>query len=220
MEVDSRVSDAVQQWRCELTGGTERVVDVSLMSWTPLDATQQVNPWDWASQHVPPFPTAHEATLAWWLKLRRLVEAQPGAESTSQSSTEPRPRGRYNELFAQLTWNTAAALELLAGMEQERRWLHNHLAGSADKDFIPVADAANHFPRPPSRATIWRWVLNGVRGQKLATVLVGGRRFTSAAAIHQSFLERLNPAVAADKVDERRRRQAIAPNTSSRRAVS
>ncbi|MDZ4685310.1 MAG: hypothetical protein SH850_09485 [Planctomycetaceae bacterium] len=146
MDVDSRVSDAVFQWRCELTGGAECVVEVSLMSWTPLEGTQATNPWDWASQHVPPFPTAHEATLAWWLKLRRLVEAQCGAESTSQSQTDPRPPGRYSELFAQLTWNTAAALELLAGMEQERRWLHNHFAGTVD-------DARRPFP------TYDQWIL-------------------------------------------------------------
>lgn len=26
-------------------------------------------------------------------------------------------------------------------------------------------------------ATIWRWVLHGVRGQRLPTILVGGRRY-------------------------------------------
>ncbi|MDZ4685309.1 MAG: DUF1580 domain-containing protein [Planctomycetaceae bacterium] len=76
-------------------------------------------------------------------------------------------------------------------------------------DFIPISQAGKHFPSSRSRATVWRWILNGVRGQKLATILIGGRRFTSAAAI-QSFLERLNPAVADDKVGERRRRQAMA----------
>ena len=29
-------------------------------------------------------------------------------------------------------------------------------------------------------STIWRWYLNGVRGRKLSTILIGGRRFVRA----------------------------------------
>lgn len=36
-------------------------------------------------------------------------------------------------------------------------------------------------------ATVWRWRLHGIRGQKLRTVLIGGRRFVMAADL-QDFL--------------------------------
>lgn len=36
-------------------------------------------------------------------------------------------------------------------------------------------------------ATIWRWSLNGVRGRKLKTFLVGGRRFVRASDL-EAFL--------------------------------
>jgi hypothetical protein len=43
----------------------------------------------------------------------------------------------------------------------------------------------------PHIATIWRWVLYGVRGQRLESVIIGGRRYTSEEAI-QRFLFALN----------------------------
>jgi Helix-turn-helix domain/Protein of unknown function (DUF1580) len=38
-------------------------------------------------------------------------------------------------------------------------------------------------------ATVWRWVLTGVRGRKLPTILVGGRRYVLAADL-EAFLAR------------------------------
>ena len=50
---------------------------------------------------------------------------------------------------------------------------------------VPVGAAGSLIPwhQPPSRATIWRWILSGVRGRKLESVRIGGRRFTSEQAI-------------------------------------
>jgi len=36
-------------------------------------------------------------------------------------------------------------------------------------------------------ASIWRWVLHGVRGRKLPTVLIGGRRYVLKESL-ESFL--------------------------------
>lgn len=36
-------------------------------------------------------------------------------------------------------------------------------------------------------STVWRWVLRGVRGRKLATVTIGGRRYILAASL-EAFL--------------------------------
>jgi hypothetical protein len=46
-------------------------------------------------------------------------------------------------------------------------------------DLIPFQQAAAFLPGRPHIATLHRWRLHGVRGRKLPTVLVGGRRFVS-----------------------------------------
>ena len=40
-------------------------------------------------------------------------------------------------------------------------------------------------------ATIWRWTLHGVRGQRLRTMRIGGRRFVFARDL-EAFLASLN----------------------------
>jgi hypothetical protein len=52
--------------------------------------------------------------------------------------------------------------------------------GSERDDFISLKEAAAFYPgRRPHRATVFRHALQGVRGRKLETVLVGGRRYTT-----------------------------------------
>ena len=48
---------------------------------------------------------------------------------------------------------------------------------------ISLRAAAKEFPDRPSSPTIWRWYSRGVAGVRLATVVVGGRRYTSREAI-------------------------------------
>jgi hypothetical protein len=56
---------------------------------------------------------------------------------------------------------------------------------------FPLTDAPGHFTTHPSMTTLRRWALHGVRGVRLHTWLVGGRRHTSDEAIEE-FLARLN----------------------------
>lgn len=59
---------------------------------------------------------------------------------------------------------------------------------------ISFSDARSAFPgidRRLSLATLHRWRLNGIRGTKLETVLIGGLRYTSLEAIAR-FVARLN----------------------------
>lgn len=53
---------------------------------------------------------------------------------------------------------------------------------------IPINDAPAHIPTRPHVATVWRWIQRGVRGVTLETVLIGGKRYTSAESI-QRFME-------------------------------
>jgi hypothetical protein len=48
---------------------------------------------------------------------------------------------------------------------------------------LDLTEATKHFPIKCSRATIERFVRRGARNVKLATVTVGGRRYTTASAI-------------------------------------
>jgi hypothetical protein len=51
--------------------------------------------------------------------------------------------------------------------------------------------ASPEVPGNPHVSTLIRWAHHGIRGVKLETVMVGGRRFTSVEAVHR-FLARLN----------------------------
>ena len=53
-------------------------------------------------------------------------------------------------------------------------------------------------------ATVWRWHLHGVRGRKLAAVLIGARRYVLAADLER-FLSEGNEQRPPDTDDLRRR---------------
>lgn len=55
---------------------------------------------------------------------------------------------------------------------------------------VPAAIERRGAPRP-HRATVERWRQRGVRGVKLDSQLIGGRRFVSEAALDR-FLEAIN----------------------------
>ncbi len=52
---------------------------------------------------------------------------------------------------------------------------------------ISLTAAAKTLPGQPHIATLHRWRLRGVRGVRLETVLVGGRRFTTQEALQRFF---------------------------------
>ena len=71
---------------------------------------------------------------------------------------------------------------------------------------FPVTEAPKHIPGRPSQASVWRWVLHGVGGVKLESILIGGKRFTSAEAI-QRFCDRRTAAANGDATPSRTPRQ-------------
>ena len=56
-----------------------------------------------------------------------------------------------------------------------------------ESTILSLNEATKKFPSSVSRATLERWIRRGVHGVKLATIKIGGRRFTTASAI-QDFL--------------------------------
>jgi hypothetical protein len=71
-----------------------------------------------------------------------------------------------------------------------------HLRGDAMLDIqnerlCLLCEAAKEVPGRPHVSTLIRWWQRGVRGVKLETVVVGGRRYTSVEAINR-FIARLS----------------------------
>jgi hypothetical protein len=63
------------------------------------------------------------------------------------------------------------------------------------ENVIPFNAARAHIPgRRPNLSTLHRWRLHGVRGRKLETLLIGGRRFTSEEAIQRFVRPEADPA--------------------------
>ena len=56
---------------------------------------------------------------------------------------------------------------------------------------VPWQQAAKHVPGQPHISTLHRWRLKGVKGHRLETLSVGGRRFTSQQAIAR-FIDACN----------------------------
>jgi hypothetical protein len=71
---------------------------------------------------------------------------------------------------------------------------------------VSLTAAAKSLPSRPHIATVYRWFQHGVRGIRLETVLLGGRRFTSHEAL-QRFTERLTAAAAGEPVPARTLKQ-------------
>ena len=62
------------------------------------------------------------------------------------------------------------------------------------EDLVPFPDAPSIVPGRPDISTLHRWRTKGVRGVRLVTVRIGGRRFVSRGAI-LSFISLLTAAV-------------------------
>ena len=67
-------------------------------------------------------------------------------------------------------------------------------------DAIPLTKVPDFIPGRPNISTCWRWASKGVRGVKLATIIIGGRRYVTLAAL-EDFLESLNTDTPATKND-------------------
>ena len=71
----------------------------------------------------------------------------------------------------------------------------------SSRDAMSLTQAIDFIPGHPHVATVWRWTTKGVRGQRLITTIVGGRRMVTLAAIEE-FLQRLNAENGQHEPDE------------------
>ena len=56
---------------------------------------------------------------------------------------------------------------------------------------ISLAESARYFPKRPSTSSLWRWSTRGVRGVRLESFCIGGKRYTTEKAVGR-FLSTLN----------------------------
>lgn len=78
------------------------------------------------------------------------------------------------------------------------------------RDAVPLTKVSEFVPGHPHCATVWRWATKGVRGVRLATVMIGGRRMVTPEAL-EKFLQALNseePAIESGSEVSRRAREA------------
>ena len=54
-------------------------------------------------------------------------------------------------------------------------------------DYITFAEAAKMLPGQPHISTLHRWRISGVRGVRLSTTLIGGRRYVQRSCIAEFF---------------------------------
>ena len=63
---------------------------------------------------------------------------------------------------------------------------HTELLENVENEtFVPINEVSNVLPSPKSPATVQRWIRQGVNGVKLATIKIGGRRYTTKSAIRE-----------------------------------
>ena len=84
---------------------------------------------------------------------------------------------------------------------------------------LSLSQAARSLPGRPHLSTIHRWRLNGVRGVRLETFLVGGRRFTSREALDR-FSERVTAAANGEPAPRRTNRQRAAAISQAERELN
>jgi hypothetical protein len=67
------------------------------------------------------------------------------------------------------------------------------MSAATDTTLIPLAEVVRHMPPgvAPSPSTLLRWATVGCRGQRLQAQRVGGRLYTTVAAV-KAFLDALN----------------------------
>ena len=68
-------------------------------------------------------------------------------------------------------------------MESNRNKSNVNFPGLAGEDLVLLSKAGGEFPIPVSASTTIRYADEGIRGNMLGTVLLGGRRYTSRQEI-------------------------------------
>jgi hypothetical protein len=84
------------------------------------------------------------------------------------------------------------------------------------EELLTLGQASRSLPGKPALSTCWRWHRKGVRGIRLETIVIGGKRFTSAQAIERFALALTTASEATSTVAGGVARPERAPSTTGR----
>ena len=110
-----------------------------------------------------------------------------------------------------IKWNEGC-FELIEAFMMKKNEFESHKDAFADEEKFPLTIAAKHAfaihrVRPPSRATLFRWIRKGKLGIKLQSRRFNGGYQTSVEAIHR-FVAAVDEAAApVERVRQRRKQQ-------------
>jgi Protein of unknown function (DUF1580) len=84
------------------------------------------------------------------------------------------------------------------------------MSGEHCENHFPLSGGKDRIASHPSPATLYRWALKGIRGVKLETVMMGGRRYTSDEAVDRFFARLSQPQAASTAAPSKLRAEQIA----------
>lgn len=87
----------------------------------------------------------------------------------------------------------------------------------SSETILTLTQAAKSLPGRPHVSSLWRWHSRGCRNIKLETIVIAGRRFTSAQAL-QRFADRCSAVADGDPIPTRTCRQREAALRAAERA--
>jgi hypothetical protein len=85
---------------------------------------------------------------------------------------------------------------------------------------IPLRQAARDYFGNPSNATLWRWMLKGVKGVRLSTIVIGGRRYLTRAAAEEFIHATTAAANRGERMPTRTARQRDRDIEAARRELA
>jgi hypothetical protein len=93
----------------------------------------------------------------------------------------------------------------------EERWGSAYLKAlflkvEAEK-LLSLSEAAELLPNRPHVSTLWRWCRRGVKGVRLRTLIVGGRRYTTPSFLEDFVVHLSEPRVVTPTTGSQERAQ-------------
>jgi hypothetical protein len=96
---------------------------------------------------------------------------------------------------------------------------HSDISTLLREELLSLAQAAERLPNHPHISSVWRWCLRGIRGVRLKTILVGGRRYTTVAYLEE-FVRHLTESHSPDPPPQSKLRSQQITHAAERAATT
>ena len=137
-QIADPLRETIGKWAPELTSVNGRIFSGRLFEYITVSQKPH-RPWTSAEcQSATSSPTAHEAASCWISRFKNIArEIIPSLGHNDQVRLPPRDVEMCIEFLKRITWYGNVAIEMSAGLEQERRWLHQfkHRQRECEREF-------------------------------------------------------------------------------------